>query len=102
MSEETKLLEQALDTNQTLQDEINQLRRTNKMLRNLNGALRRANDSLRRQHELAVQNDELFKQLCETGFGVPVEGNEGGLPENPVVEASVANEGEASTAVEPS
>lgn len=101
MSEETAL-QQALESNQTLQEEINQLRRTNRMLRNLNGALRRANDSLRRQHDVAVQNDEMFRQLCESGFGVPVDGEVGGLPAESVVEASVANEGEASTAVEPS
>ena len=98
MSEEA-LLQQALETNQTLQEEINQLRRTNKMLRNLNTALRRANDSLRRQHEMAVQNDEMFKQLCESGFGANVDGEAGGLPADLSVEASVANEGEASTAV---
>jgi hypothetical protein len=76
MSEEA-LLQQALESNETLQEEITQLRRTNKMLRNLNTALRRANSSLRRQHELAVQNDEMFKQLCESGFGGTDAGREG-------------------------
>lgn len=94
MSEETSLT-QALEINQTLQEEINQLRRTNGMLRKLNGALRRANDSLRRQHELAVQNDEMFKQLCESGFGNTVVEQEGGLPESSTVEGAVANATEA-------
>jgi FtsZ-binding cell division protein ZapB len=101
MSEEA-LLQQALDSNQILQEEINQLRRTNRMLRNINGALRRANDSLRRQQEQAVVNDEMFKQLCESGFGVPVDGEAGGLPAESLVETPVANGAEASTAVEPS
>ena len=100
MSEETT--QQLLDANQTLQDEITQLRRTNKMLRNVNGVLRRANDSLRRQHQMAVENDELFRQICESGLDVPVDVEVGGLPAEALVESSVANGEEASTAVEPS
>ena len=90
------MLEHAIESNKTLQEEIDRLRRTNTMLRNVNGALRRANTSLRRQAELAVQSDEMFKQLCENGFGVPVTDNEGGLPGESAVEPTVANVEEAS------
>jgi hypothetical protein len=96
MSEETRLLEQALDSNSTLEDEIKRLRKTVTMLRGVNGALRRANDSLRRQAELAVQNDELFKQICDTGFGATVTEETGGLPGSSAVESTVANVEEAS------
>jgi hypothetical protein len=42
------------------------------------------------------------KQDIESGFGVPVDESEGGLPEQTLVETPVANGAEASTAVEPS
>jgi FtsZ-binding cell division protein ZapB len=95
MSEETAL-QQALEANQTLQDEIDRLRKTTTMLRRVNGSLRLANNSLRRQNEQAAQNDELFKQLCESGFGVNVTDEAGGLPDRSAVESTVANVEEAS------
>lgn len=88
MSEETEqMLQQMTEANETLQEEISRLRRTNTMLRGVNGALRRANSSLRRQADLAVENDEMFKQLCDSGFGATVAEETGGLPESSVVES---------------
>lgn len=99
MSEETeRLVQQMTEANETLQSEIDRLRTTNRMLRNINSSLRRANQSLQRQQEQAVQNDELFKQICENGFGVTVADVEGGLPEASAVESLVANGEEASEA----
>ena len=91
----TQLVQQAVESANTLQEEIDRLRRTNTMLRNVNGAVRRANDSLRRQTELAVQSDEMFKQLCISGFGATVAEEGGGLPSDSVVEPTVAKVEEA-------
>lgn len=67
MSEEMTI-ESLLESNKTLQDEVAQLRNSNRILRTVHRALRAANESLRHQIELAKFNDEVFKRFCEGEF----------------------------------
>lgn len=80
-----------LESNEMLREEMQQLRNNNRILRRVHSALRHANTALRNQVALAQQNDELFKELCTSDFGVKVTSpEEGGLPETGTqAEASV-------------
>ena len=71
MSEETFTIESLVESNGILQDEVSQLRNSNRILRTVHRALRSANESLRRQMEQAVINDETFKQFCAGEFDAP-------------------------------
>lgn len=108
MSEETRvqdlspyyseaIVQSLVGANGTLEEEVKRLRKTVTTLRTVNGILRRENSSLRRQAELAQQNDEVFKHICESGFGASVTSAEGGLLEADVVETSAIDEVEASS-----
>jgi len=75
------VVEQLLESNKTLQDEVQRLTDQRRILRRVNSALRESLESHRRQVEIAVQNDEAFKSLCQGDFGVTVSGDaQGGLP----------------------
>lgn len=93
MSEETDAL---FSANETLEEEVQRLRKTVTMLRRINGVLRRASESLRRQADLAQRNDEVFKHICESGFGATGMPDEGGLPEDGIVEPVTIGAEEAS------
>ena len=70
-----------MESNDILQQEVSKVRNQNRILRTVVRSLRTANDSLRRTVEVAQQNDELFKSLCEGSFDAPVSCDEaGGLP----------------------
>lgn len=94
-----------VESNNILQSEVAQVRRSNRILRTVNSALRKSIDSLRRTHELAVQNDEMFKRFCNGDFDVPsTQLDESGLLEpGSQVEALVMNNDKASapTATDP-
>lgn len=75
-------IESLLESNGILQDEVKQLRNTNRILRRVHSALRSAIDSLRNQVNNATFNDDMFKRFCSGEFdatGVPA--GDGGLPE---------------------
>ena len=71
-----------IESNDILQHEVTKVRNSNRILRTVVRALRTANESLRRTVEVAQQNDEMFKDLCEGKFDDTVSGDEtqGGLP----------------------
>ena len=71
MSEEKQTIDSLLEANETLKGEVSRLREAHKLLRKVNSALRNANESYRRQVNLAVENDEIFKQFCNGDFDVP-------------------------------
>lgn len=103
MEEKDQLtVEALLEANATISAERDTLRRSNSTLRKVIGILRRANESLRRQQELQVENDEIFKYVCEHGFDASVVAPEAGLVEGEAVESTVANAEEASEANTPS
>jgi hypothetical protein len=83
MSEERDLLIEGLqESNDTLQDEVDRLKRSNKILRQVVRTLRTTVTSLRRSQEIAINNDEEFKALCQNdGELDSVPTAEGGLPE---------------------
>jgi len=69
------------ESNDILQQEVSKVRNQNRILRTVVRALRTANDSLRKTVEIAQQNDEMFKSLCQGDFDAPVsDGAMGGLP----------------------
>lgn len=75
-------IESLLESNGILQEEVKQLRNTNRVLRRVHSALRSAITSLRNQIDNATFNDDMFKRFCNGEFdatGVPAE--DGGLPE---------------------
>lgn len=75
------VVEQLLEANNSLQEENQRLTDSRRILRRVNSALREALDSQRRQIEIAVQNDEQFKSICQQDFDVTVSGDaQGGLP----------------------
>jgi FtsZ-binding cell division protein ZapB len=70
-----------MESNDILQQEVSKVRNQNRILRTVVRSLRTANDSLRRTVEVAQQNDEMFKSLCQGDFDAKVSGDaEGGLP----------------------
>lgn len=75
---EEKTQEQSIrdleDTVEILNEEIARVRNSNRILRV-------ANSSLRRQINIAHQNDEDFKSMCQGDIALDVLENEGGLPE---------------------
>lgn len=71
MSEETFTIESLVESNNILQEEVSQLRNSNRILRTVHRALRAANESLRRQVTQAMFNDETFKQFCAGEFDSP-------------------------------
>ena len=75
------VVEQLLEANKIGQEEIQRLTDQRRILRRVNSALREALESQRRQVEIAVQNDEAFKSLCQSDFDGTVSGEaQGGLP----------------------
>jgi FtsZ-binding cell division protein ZapB len=61
-----------IESNDILQQEVTKVRNSNRILRTVVRALRTANESLRRTVEIAQQNDETFKDLCEGKFDAEV------------------------------
>jgi len=84
MSEERDLLIEGLQESiDSLQEENTALRRSNKILRQVVRTLRTTVTSLRKTQEIAVNNDEEFKALCQNGGELDsVPTAEGGLPED--------------------
>lgn len=69
------------EANDSLSEQISQLKNTNRILRTINSALRTKLTSLMEQLELAKQNDEMFKAFCNIEIGASVlSESEGGLP----------------------
>lgn len=66
------LIESLIESNDLLRGELQQIRNNNRILRRVHSALRSANTALRNQVAIAENNDKLFKEMCEDGFGAPV------------------------------
>jgi hypothetical protein len=75
------VISQLMESNTVLNEEVARVRDSNRILRAVNKALHSANASLRRIAEVAQQNDEMFKCLCQGDFDAPVSGAEAGLAE---------------------
>jgi hypothetical protein len=74
------VVEQLLDANKTLQEEVQRLTDQRRILRRVNSALRESLASQRRQIEIAVENDEAFKSMCQEGFDSVSGADAGALP----------------------
>ena len=77
-----QVIDSLIESNNILQGEVAQIRRSNRILRTVNSTLRKSIDSLRKQVAIAQDNDELFKQFCNGDFDVPsTQPDESGLLE---------------------
>jgi len=73
------IISQLMESNTCLNEELQRVRDSNRILRLANKALQGANASLRRIAEVAQNNDEMFRELCEGKFDAPVSEGSAGL-----------------------
>ena len=65
-----EIIASLIESNDILQGEVSQYRNSNRILRRVHSALRQANAALQNQVAIAHQNDDLFKEMCQSDFGV--------------------------------
>jgi hypothetical protein len=68
-SEKDAIIASLMESVENLRGELAQLRNNNRILRRVHSALRAANQSLQNRVAIAQQNDELFKELCQSTYG---------------------------------